>query len=274
LRTCSKVRRVRRGFFFLLLMTGILAFGGIGWDTIDGRAYAAAHSTEVSPEANTDPFAHLLEGATTNNVSLFIPLVQSGGNTPAHQEPGAVIMPPDIQTPGQNLEPNTPDAPDQTTDETPATGLTLCPGLSAAGAELATLMYNHSQQQRAALICDLILTRVAQTRAEDMAQRDYVGHETPEGFGPNHLVMIAGYPLPESYIHATNANNIESLGAGSPTVEAVWTLWLSLSTHRTHLLGLTSFFAAQTRYGVGYVHRPGSAYGHYWVVLTAPPPSE
>jgi uncharacterized protein YkwD len=41
--------------------------------------------------------------------------------------------------------------------------------------------------------------------------------------------------------------------------------------HRTHLLGLDSFYAEQVEYGVGYTYDPASPYHHYWVVITAKP---
>jgi uncharacterized protein YkwD len=39
--------------------------------------------------------------------------------------------------------------------------------------------------------------------------------------------------------------------------------------HRAHILGLDSFWAEQTDYGIGYANVPGSPYRHYWVVITA-----
>ena len=104
-----------------------------------------------------------------------------------------------------------------------------------------------------------------------MARRRYFGHTNPDGFGPNYLVRQAGYVLPSYYGAEPDANNIESIAGGYPTAEATWQGWMSSSGHRDHLLGLTSFWAEQIEYGVGYAYDPTSPYRHYWVVITAKP---
>lgn len=141
--------------------------------------------------------------------------------------------------------------------------------LNAQEQEIADRMKNDPEQQRPALNCHPILHQVARERAEDMGIRAYFSHVNPDGYGPNYLVQQAGYLLPSWYNQAPDANNIESIAGGYPTAEAAWQAWMNSSGHRTHLLGLHSFWAEQTDYGIGYVYVPGSPYGHYWVVLTA-----
>ena len=104
-----------------------------------------------------------------------------------------------------------------------------------------------------------------------MAARGYFAHTNPDGLGPNALVRQAGYVLPSYYSTEPAANNIESIAAGPATPEAVLQLLLGSEAHRTHVLGLHDFYAAQVEYGIGYVNAPGSKYGHYWVILTAQP---
>jgi hypothetical protein len=137
--------------------------------------------------------------------------------------------------------------------------------------ELASLLLSDPNQQHTILICQPTLAAVARQRAADMAQRGYFSHVTPEGYGPNYLVRQAGYILPSYYSTALDANNIESIAAGYATAAATWQQWMSSTPHRTQLLGLDSFFAEQTQYGIGYAANPGSPYRYYWVIIVAKP---
>lgn len=151
------------------------------------------------------------------------------------------------------------------TDSTPTP--TFAP--NAQEVAIANYMRQDPNQQRPALNWNATLAQVARARALDMGTRAYFSHVNPDGFGPNYLVQKAGYALPSWYDQSPTGNNIESIGAGAPTATDVWNLWMSSLPHRTHLLGLDSFFAAQTDYGIGYAYVPGSPYGYYWVVITA-----
>jgi hypothetical protein len=141
--------------------------------------------------------------------------------------------------------------------------------LSPAEARIVELMQTHPEQMRPGLTCDPILATVARERAQDMATRGYFGHVNPDGYGPNCLVIMAGYPLPAWYAPCPDGNNIESIAGGYSTPDAAWQGWMNSTGHRTHLLGLSSFFAEQIEYGIGYVYDPDSQYGHYWVAITA-----
>jgi uncharacterized protein YkwD len=136
-------------------------------------------------------------------------------------------------------------------------------------AAIAARMAQHPDQHRAQLVCNPILSRVAEERALDLGVRNYFSHTNPDGHGANYLVQQAGYILPSWYNQAPDGNNIESLAAGYNTEAQAWDGWMGSTGHRTHLLGLTDFWAAQIDYGVGHAYVPGSQYGHYWVVLTA-----
>jgi uncharacterized protein YkwD len=102
-----------------------------------------------------------------------------------------------------------------------------------------------------------------------MGTRNYFSHTNLDGYGPNYLVQEAGYILPSYYDQLLDANNIESICAGSSTASHAWDLLMGSDDHRTHLLGLDPFYALQTDYGIGYAYIPGSTYGHYWVIITA-----
>jgi uncharacterized protein YkwD len=140
---------------------------------------------------------------------------------------------------------------------------------NANEARIAELMRSDPQQQRPSLTCHPILAQVARERAEDMAARRYFAHVNPDGYGPNCLVIQAGYPLPAWYAPCPAGNNIESIAGGYSTPDSTWQGWMNSSPHRTHLLGLHPFFAEQVEYGVGYAYDADSPYRHYWVVITA-----
>lgn len=256
--------------------------------SVNAGPVQAAHTPRVSAAGHA-------ELRTIHAPRLYLPLLQedqgrqlgAGSEDATPQDPAddsdsdSGGEAPDEGSPYPIAEPETPTTivPDEDggseggSAESPSEnpGLTYCDGLAAREMALARLMRQHPAQQRAAMHCDPILTGVARSRAEDMGRRDYVAHQTPEGQGPNELVVAAGYVLPPNYSLAPGSNNIESLAAGSSHVDTVWETWMSLPSHRLHLLADDDFFSQQTRYGIGYAYVPNSRYGHYWVVLTAPP---
>jgi uncharacterized protein YkwD len=137
---------------------------------------------------------------------------------------------------------------------------------------LAAIMTTHPDQGRDALNCNPILAQVARARAEDMARRAYFDHVNPDGFGPNYLVRLAGFPLLSWYDQRPEANNIESIAAGYETAAQAFAGWIESPQHRLHVLGQEAFYAGQEMYGVGHFYLEGSPYGSYWVVLSAPKP--
>lgn len=149
----------------------------------------------------------------------------------------------------------------------PAAALPFAP--NAQEIAIANFMRQDPNQKRPSLNWNSTLAQVARARALDMATRRYFGHVNPDGYGPNYLVQQAGYQLPSWYDQSPTANNIESIAGGAATPTDVWNLWMSSSPHRTHLLGLDPFYAAQIDYGIGFVQVPGSPFEYYWVVITA-----
>lgn len=141
--------------------------------------------------------------------------------------------------------------------------------LSAQERALARLFESDPSQRRPVRRCDPRLTRLARSRAADMATRGYVSHVTPEGDGPNRQVVRAGYELPGFYSRRRKANNVEVITAGDDTADEAWRSWLKSRSHRRQVLGLDRFFVDQDDYGVGYAENPRSKYGRYWVLITA-----
>ena len=135
---------------------------------------------------------------------------------------------------------------------------------------IAAMMENNPSQNRQQLICHPILHRVARERAQDMANRGYFYHTNPDGIGPNYLIQSAGYQLPGWWGDELDANFVESIAAGYPNSLTAWVAWMRSPSHRTHLLAVDPFYEEQLNYGIGVVEVPGSEYGSYYVVLTAP----
>ena len=142
--------------------------------------------------------------------------------------------------------------------------------VTAQIAEFVTLMRDDPQQQRERVMPHPVLMQVAQARAEDLVQRDYMAHVDPDGLGPNWHVREGGYALPDWYSQDPNANNIESIGGGYPAAINFWTAISTSPRHRDHALGLISFYAQQKQIGVGCAYRDGSRHSPAWVLLSTP----
>lgn len=124
-------------------------------------------------------------------------------------------------------------------------------------------------QERPLLRRNPILMAVAQRRVNDMIARQYFAHTNPDGLGPNFHARQAGFMLPAYYGRRPDANNIESISAGQPTVADVLEALQASYGHRAHLFGLGSFFYQQTEIGVGYAFSEAYTYHHVWSVLIA-----
>lgn len=142
--------------------------------------------------------------------------------------------------------------------------------LNSSEQTIAAMLERTPTQNRPELVCHPILHQVARERAIDMADRGYFYHVNPDGIGPNYSVQEAGYQLPDWWGNELSANYIESIAAGYPNALAAWVAWMRSPSHRTHLLASDPFYSEQINYGIGVIDAPGSEYGHYYVVLTAP----
>lgn len=133
-------------------------------------------------------------------------------------------------------------------------------------ADLIALLLGEGQQ-RLVLTRSETLDRCARLKAQDMGNRGYFGHVSPDGEWSNDMARRCGYPLAASY---TNGQNyIESLGSGYSFAQGVWGAWLTSPGHKAHLFGENDFYREQNEFGVGYAYIPNSEYTYYWVVLFA-----
>jgi uncharacterized protein YkwD len=136
--------------------------------------------------------------------------------------------------------------------------------------QIYDLMRTHPEQGRRGMVWDDRLAEIAYAKCRDQAERDWRGHVSPEGVGPNKMIRDAGYPLPDWYEHDRYANNCESTAhGGGGDVEGVWKAWMDSPGHRQHVLGLDDFYGGQTRVGVGMY--AGGTWRFYWAILSVHP---
>ena len=119
------------------------------------------------------------------------------------------------------------------------------------------------------------LAKVAETKSYDMANRNYMGHVDPDGYGMNYYIKKSGYKLQLKWTVEKNANYFESLAANTYSgIESIKVLVTDKNTpsfgHRNHLLGLDSWNSSLTDIGIGFSRREaGSTYKTYTCVIIA-----
>lgn len=127
------------------------------------------------------------------------------------------------------------------------------------------LLMSDPRQQRPRLERCAALEAAALWKAQDIAQHDYWSHVAANGEMPNVTARRFGCKLPQDY---GSGNNIESLVAGSPSATVMFNALAESPSHRPHLLGLNSFFRAQTHVGIAMVR--GGQWGWVWAIYVAP----
>lgn len=106
------------------------------------------------------------------------------------------------------------------------------------------------------------LADAAWFRSNEMAESDYFAHQSPvTGAWPNSVARDHGYPLPAWW--PDEANNIESIHRGNPTLLGVLRSFVKSPSHRSHLMG-QGWFATHREIGVG-----ARLDERVWTVLTA-----
>jgi uncharacterized protein YkwD len=122
----------------------------------------------------------------------------------------------------------------------PAPGPTSSAPAPAAGITAEVTRLTNLERAKAgcgALRIDSRLTAAAQAHSEDMVDRDYFSHTSPDGEGPGDRAAAAGYP---------NWSG-ENIAAGYPTAAAVVQGWMNSAGHRANILNCQSKAT-----GVGY----------------------
>jgi len=106
-----------------------------------------------------------------------------------------------------------------------------------------------------AVTLDPELTRMAQSQAEVMAQRDKLDHAAGKPF--NNRLKAAGYDAKSA---------AENIGAGYHTLAEAFSGWRDSPSHRANML-----LKGATRLGIAAVYTPKSKYKVYWAMIIAQP---
>ena len=119
------------------------------------------------------------------------------------------------------------------------------------------------------------LAKVAETKALDMADKNYFAHVDKKGYGINYRINEAGYKVEPAWLNPKSENFFESICAGMESGKNGIDILLidegipSLG-HRKHLLGLDKWNASLYDIGIGYVNIPdGSKYISYMSLIIA-----
>ena len=119
------------------------------------------------------------------------------------------------------------------------------------------------------------LARAAQAKAQDMADRLYLAHVDPDGYGMNFKINAEGYSLQENWYDDKSKNNFESCASNWATEGKSTIIQLIYdggatdenAGHRIHLLGMHSFWSDCYDIGIGYAKESGGK--GKWSVLIA-----
>jgi uncharacterized protein YkwD len=95
-----------------------------------------------------------------------------------------------------------------------------------------------------ALTVNPVLVSVAQAHSQDMAERGYFDHTSPEGMSPFDRMRRAGY---------RGGLMGENIAAGQPTSQAVMRAWMNSPGHRANILN-----CGYTVIGIGVSTRAGT----------------
>ena len=164
----------------------------------------------------------------------------AGGGSAAATRLGPAISAPEGVS-GTSQEQGLAPFPPTTTSPRPSTPAptsaapTSAPAPSATPTAIAAEVIRLTNVERAKAGCvalrfDARLTAAAQAHSEDMVNRNYFSHTSPDGRGPGDRAAAAGYP---------NWSG-ENIAGGYPTPAAVVQGWMNSSGHRANILNCQS----------------------------------
>lgn len=140
-------------------------------------------------------------------------------------------------------------------------------GANEPARELAQRVVEDQDQLRSELHCHSLLTKIAQAKAEEMANSGKVTHYG-EGGTPDQRLISAGYNL-YLPVGAAGLNHVEAVLGGYSRPSVVLDKFKNSYHHRVHLFGEHDFFLQQDNIGVGYAYNWNSPHVDYWVIYIA-----
>ncbi|WP_246256792.1 CAP domain-containing protein [Amycolatopsis anabasis] len=142
-------------------------------------------------------------------------------SAPAAPAPATTTTPPTTTTTPPPSSSKAPEPPPSTKPNPPkpADG-------SFGGQVLALVNTERAKAGCGALSADDRLTAAAQGHSDDMAERNYFSHTTPDGVTFDQRIKKAGYPSPAA----------ENIAKGSATAEQTMRMWMNSDGHRRNIL--------------------------------------
>lgn len=107
----------------------------------------------------------------------------------------------------------------------------------------------YQQRRKEKIFRHPLLDLAARKRAEDMVEKNYFSHTSPDGTTPHEVIRSVGYFLPKNYM--TKGNYVESINSGSGRPIKTYNSWLGSPHHRSHVFGEVDFFREQGCFGIG-----------------------
>ncbi|MDT8910589.1 CAP domain-containing protein [Amycolatopsis sp. PS_44_ISF1] len=166
------------------------------------------------------------------------------------------VTPSSSPAPSSSAAPSTSDSPTPTpSSEAPPTSSSPPPSSpkpspkAEVDTSLAGQIVSLVNDQRADAGCDPVteephLDTAAQKHSDDMSDRDYFSHDTPEGTQFDKRIRAAGYSKPGA----------ENIAKGATSASQVMDMWMHSSGHRANILN-----CSLTKLGVGVAKA-----GWYW----------
>jgi uncharacterized protein YkwD len=232
----------------VLVGVAVAVGGDLLWLRPSGAELVAAESDHAEPGVYTSPPRH---GGATGSGQQQEQAPQAPSNddperTTAPATPTTSSRPPaPSRTPGRGTE--TP--PPSTSEKPTPTSQAQVSRPDVAPTPLTREVVRLVNQQRAGAGCtpvriDSRLAAAAQEHSDDMADRNYLSHTTPDGESFDERIEDAGYSKPAA----------ENIAMGLSTAEAVMNAWMGSEGHRANILNCEI-----TTIGVGV-----NSSGWYW----------
>lgn len=133
--------------------------------------------------------------------------------------------------------------------------------------EFFEMLKNDPRQNRKLMEWSKLLESAASIRTESLSRLNYWAHCEPNGPCPNEVARSVGCVFPSDY--SEKGNDIESLVAGTPDVNAAFEALANSPPHRDHMFGVGPFFQRQNRVGIHVRYDSGSTFKWYYSILIA-----
>lgn len=144
-----------------------------------------------------------------------------------------------------------------TPDPAEAPSATSTPATDPSAAFLSLLNAYRTAIGRPPLAVNISLSAAAIAYAQYEGRTNSFGHTGTDGSVAETRIARAGYP---------GRFRGEALAAGQASADAALKTWINSPSHNAIISS-----ADAVEVGIGYAYIPGSAYGHYWVLVTGMP---